>query len=232
LDLRFAVGEANGPQSRVWRLWSHGGDVYCAVRDGGRLLKVSLHCARGDRPPICQLSITSEFHDKLGEESRSPTGRHLERWQRSVPDRHGDILGTRVLIPFESVRSRTATHRKPTTWLTIPDPNGAIEIALLFRPPDRHWSSAEPTHTTELAATVLPNGEQFRAVHYKYHLNDEARAMIGRMKHSAQSTPPHWSTRPIRADDTDAGLLLHGPQTDGGHRIVDLDFDVPHAPAA
>src|SRR5215211_6096986 len=233
LDLRFAVGDPDGPQSRVWRLWSHGDDVYCTVRDAGGLLKVSLHAGDATRPPICQLSVVKDFEDSLPEELRPANGRHIERWSRQGPDANGDYLGTRILVPFESVKPRGVVHHKPTVWLPPPQPTTAVEIALLFRPKGNHAPAPAVGERIQLlGACELPNGEQFRAVHYAYEINSQGRANLQAYKERTKHTPMKWSSRPLTNDEFGAGLLLFGIQEDGGHRIVDVDFDPAPRPAA
>jgi hypothetical protein len=233
LDLRFAVGSPSGLQSRVWRLWTHGNDVYCTVRDAGALLKISLHAADATRPPVCQLSVVAEFANALSEELKPPDGRHIERWSRQGPDANGDYLGTRILIPFESVKQREIIHLKPTVWLPVPQPSAAMEIALLFRPKGNHAPTPTAGERLQLlGASELPNGEQFRAVYYTYEINAQGHVNLQAYKERTKLTPMKWSTRPLTSDESGAGLLLFGIQEDGGHRVVDVDFDPTSRPAA
>ncbi len=98
----------------------------------------------------------------------------------------------------------------------------------MFRPAGNHWIQESSRKGLDLLATCqLPNGEQFRAMVYERTLTEADRAILIQHKARLQVDPPHWSSRNIAPDDMGLGLLLHGPQLDGGHRIVDLDYDAP-----
>jgi hypothetical protein len=85
--VRFAVGSADGPRSRTWRLWVPRGksDVYVASRRLGNQIKVSLH-----EPGPARVALTREFVGKSG--FRAPEGmdsRLATEWERPVPRRLG-----------------------------------------------------------------------------------------------------------------------------------------------
>ena len=76
-----------------------------------------------------------------------------------------------------------------------------------------------------MGVTELPSGEQFRAIAHPFVLDEQGRAILGEHLRDIRVRPVTWATRAIRDDDADAGVLLHGQQPDGGHRIVDLDYE-------
>lgn len=226
MKLRFGVGLPDGARSRLWVLWSHGADVYCALRTARGLFKVSLHCGRDARPPVCQLSVTSEFHRSLAASNRPPAGRHVDRWARTGPDANGDFLGTRILIPSDSIRVRPVEAVKDAVWLPAPPRGDAIEVALLFRATSDLTAVPGASPSVQLlAAADLPNGDRFRAVYYEKRLTTQDHEALAGYRARSQSNPMQWSSRPPTPDDADSGLLLAGTQPDGGHRVVDLELD-------
>src|SRR5215211_480335 len=75
--VRFGVGDADGPRSAMWRLWTQKGtcDVYIAARTLGGVQKVSLH-----ESGVWRFAFTSVYWE--GRASTGDEDRLIERWNR------------------------------------------------------------------------------------------------------------------------------------------------------
>ena len=153
---RFAVGTPDGPHSRIWKLWNSRAEVYLAIRTAGSLYKCSLHSALPGKAPVCQLSLTSEFKERLDPGLGLPgSNRHMNRWLRHGPDALGQTLGVRLYLPFSGLRTGAVPVGKSIQWLANPGPGQMAEIRFVFCPEQRAEAAlrAWPTDCQRTVAT-------------------------------------------------------------------------------
>src|SRR5580704_9206061 len=82
--VRFAIADACGARSSVWRIWKGQGkdDIYIAPRPIVGHAKGSLHASG-----LCYFSITSQRHAQLVATGSAPEHRAFRRWRRrATPD--------------------------------------------------------------------------------------------------------------------------------------------------
>lgn len=82
LECRFAAGSGGIARSGVWRVWTRGSDLYCAVRYQASELKASIH---GPRPPELpgwrrHWGFASSATSELSEAAIGDGGRHKVQW--------------------------------------------------------------------------------------------------------------------------------------------------------
>jgi hypothetical protein len=129
---RFAVGEPDGPQSTIWRLWIHGPDVYIAPRQVGHRWKISFH--EGGR---CHWGFESE---DAGAEAAAlgtaSTGRFPDVWQLPQPFAAGWIRAFTIVVPMSELRQPLAERKtRDVLWIEPGPSESAISFVLLFGPP-------------------------------------------------------------------------------------------------
>jgi hypothetical protein len=119
---RFAVGERDGPQSDVWRLWPQGEEAYLLVRNMAKVHKFSFH-----KSGICNWALLEERPDG--------SDRAMLKWRRDPLPEAGAGLGC-VLIslafPTNHLSSRAAENADGVYWIK-PAPSGRavmVEISL------------------------------------------------------------------------------------------------------
>ena len=104
--VRFAVGSADGPRSRTWRLWvpKRKSDVYVSSRRIANSVKVSLH-----EPGPARFALTSEFvRDSAFEAPDGEDARLAKEWERprsSLPDQPV-VRPLSLLVPWDEVQRR------------------------------------------------------------------------------------------------------------------------------
>lgn len=226
MHLRFAVGVPGGKRSRVWTLKSHRSEVYAFTRGAGALWKVSMHSARGEQHPTCNLAVTGEFAEGLRRAGVLPNGdRFFDRWSRT-PLENGALLAARLLIPFESVRDRDEFIPANISWLRPPAADAGLGISFIFLNPVQAVLKLEvPKSQSLLARWRLENGEDFLAVAGEWPFNPEAIASIVQIREHARRTQPKWTSREIHPEETGLALVAGGEQPDGRHLLIDLDYD-------
>lgn len=110
-EARFAVGSRDGPRSTIWKVWTHGDEVYIASRMFGSDMKVSFH-STGE----CQCSATDSYVKR--HPGMLNKDRHLTRWtiERPVAEH---VLIFQVDIPISELRSQPPpTDRKKVFWFS------------------------------------------------------------------------------------------------------------------
>ena len=96
--VRFTVGEPKGSQSSVWRLWTHGNDVYISLRDLTKVKKVSLH------PSGRWRNAWAEEHVAKGSPFVAPgQDRATDKWERPPELAPGVTRAFDIVVPASEV---------------------------------------------------------------------------------------------------------------------------------
>jgi hypothetical protein len=130
--LRFAAGTDFGPRSAVWRVYTHGDEIYVQSRYAGGELKTSLH-KTGD----FRHAFSREWAPKwVGDSNRV-----LQKWREPTPEPGN----ARLLLEI----------RMPTDELTVPtdEPQEAEKKKITL------IDSARPGWETVVSLYLLPPGE-------------------------------------------------------------------------
>jgi hypothetical protein len=160
---RVAVGNSQGPQSAVFRIWSPPGksDVYAGVREIAGEIKISLH-ETGE----CNAGLTTQFAVQEAPAVAAIGGsRHQSQWTRHTH------VGSRVVTPLQFAIPATELMlwrvqpivTEKLTWLEPPVQGRSVIISCLFTGQsfaDDEWPGRR-NGTHLLGTKLLPNGEKF-----------------------------------------------------------------------
>jgi hypothetical protein len=127
--VRFAVGSASEARSSLWRLWVDKDDVYLAVRQTPRGLKVSLHKSGDWR-------IAWVKNPDLNEQLHAD--RIVCRWRRPPEFTPGWTHGVSILvpaIPLQHPLSAMVEAGTKVAWIPPAQPGRALEIGVLISAP-------------------------------------------------------------------------------------------------
>lgn len=185
--VRFGVGDPNGLQSGVWRIWADSGksDVYVAIRTIAGISKISLH-STGE----CNVSLTKQEIAKRPEIVNSLGGtRHLDQWNR--PLHTGSLLSIPLRIRFLESELRARLVEKPeheeTMWLPAPPSDHALDVVCIFtsqsfEPNDWPWRNNEGVL---VKSAELQNGETIWVVARVYRAPAELQSLIEQQRDRA-----------------------------------------------
>jgi hypothetical protein len=141
--VRFTVGEPKGSQSSVWRLWTHGNDVYISLRDLTKVKKVSLH------PSGRWRNAWAEEHVAKGSPFVAPgQDRATDKWERPPELAPGVTRAFDIVVPASEVTQPqhldpNSLNGKKIMWVP-PAPEGyATYFTVVFT-------------TAAVTATTLP----------------------------------------------------------------------------
>lgn len=160
---RIAVGNVQGPQSAVFRIWSPNGksDVYAAVRDIAGDIKISLH-ETGE----CNAGLTTQFaRRELAAVTAMGGSRHQSQWTRQTHVGPLIVTPLQFVIPASELR---LWREKPivtekVTWLKPLGQGRSLIISCIFSGQsllDDEWPGRR-NGTHLLDTKLLPNGEKF-----------------------------------------------------------------------
>ncbi|MBW2004071.1 MAG: hypothetical protein JRI72_05570 [Deltaproteobacteria bacterium] len=160
---RIAVGNVQGPQSAVFRIWSPNGksDVYAAVRDIAGDIKISLH-ETGE----CNAGLTTQFaRQELAAVTAMGGSRHQSKWFRRTHVGSLIVTPLQFVIPANELRMwrDTPIVTEKVTWLEPPGQGRSLIISCIFSGqslPDDEWPGRR-NGTNFLGTKLLPNGEKF-----------------------------------------------------------------------
>ena len=153
LNLRFAVGAPSGLRSSIWRVKSHGSEIYVSVRSFMGIQKISLHKDR-----TCLFKPTSD-HRQIMERAgvELPTSLSIA-WRR--PESKRDLVPAMLItFPTAGLTAKGDVPPKLITWLPSA-PNGhAIKVGFFFVGQGVKMSVTSDAPFKILADAHLPNGE-------------------------------------------------------------------------
>lgn len=131
--LRFAVGTADGPRSRTWRLWvpSRKSDVYISGRRLGSSVKVSLH-----EPGPSRFAVTKEWVRRTG--FVAPAGRDQRlavEWEQPRPSRSCPIARAfTIIVPWDEILDRDKGETGEVVWIRPPSEDTCIHFDVVYTP--------------------------------------------------------------------------------------------------
>jgi hypothetical protein len=156
--VRFAVGDARGLRSSVWRIWKgrKKDDIYIAPRPVVSILKGSLH-----ESGLCYFSITTEHHARMTSTGTARERRALTRWKRVPTPASGLVRAVSILFAAEYLqRNFTPVVEQNTTLIDVPKSGETITVDLVFgRMPGGELLLR--ANQRNLGQVTLSSGEEF-----------------------------------------------------------------------
>jgi hypothetical protein len=164
VDLRFAVGESNGPHSAIWRGYSNKEGVYVSHGGMGGIQKFSFH-----KSLICRHAFTKQEGPADGEDDRV-----IHKWRREIAPQTGGIVYALVArFPSDFLSTALEKERKTVTWLPAAISGHATVVEFVFSAlgRDATYALAQSSGRTIVSYTAIPNGEAFVVswVHEKWN---------------------------------------------------------------
>lgn len=171
LNIRFAIGTAEGPRSGIWRAWttSKKSDVYIAARGFAGELKVSLH-----ESGKCYLGVPSERIEDIRDEddrfSHFWQSRHMQRWNRANIAQQV-TLGLTIIFPTSEllVDPWEVKAGKEVIWIPPAPTDQAVHLYFMFSEfqfGEEEYPGMISEPKMELFARhCLPNGQNLYVVY-------------------------------------------------------------------
>jgi hypothetical protein len=217
--VRFAVGDARGHRSSVWRIWKgrNKDDIYIAPRPMVSKLKGSLH-----ESGFCYFSVTTEHHKQMMAAGTAREKRGLTRWKRLPTPAAGMVSAVCILFAAEFLqRNFTPVVEQETTLIPIPKSGETVIVDLVFaRMPDGRLLLLP--HQRQLGHVMLSSGEEFLIV--ATLVNDfDAQEFRRLYQPSSESCEVAYLQETPRGDpDRLRGAILVPALNDGVLRIVEI----------
>lgn len=224
--IRFVVGTPGGLRSSTWKCWTPAGgksDVYLGARSIASAFKISLH-----ESGSWQVGLTSKAEDKLKAEGRWTEGsRHAALFSRPTETAPGCLLAFRVLVPESAVSIDSAVESLPKDliWIPPPQPDRAVEIALIMTAPGTQtdgWPGRRAMSTGLVGGFPLDSGEHLWLVHREVPIPaiPPAQARISRFEPAPEYSQPLENARVLVGIDVDGA-----PSAVMECRVKDTRFD-------
>lgn len=126
--VRFAVGNPDGLQSPVWRLWTsrNTSDVFLAPRNIAGQAKVSFH--KSDR---WRLAFTEEYASRPNPYVQPDEDRTTAKWLRPPVVAPGITRAFFIMVPASELTSLKVASTPDTVWVT-PAPRGLATCLTIF----------------------------------------------------------------------------------------------------
>jgi len=227
-DIRFAVGDAEGARSSVWRVWKarKTDDIYITPRGAGRVFKISLHANDG----YCHLAITAEevAHPTISGVPPRRGHRAITSWTRLEGPTDGYAASLKLLFAAEFLPARGAPLEKPTQLLPIPSLGHAVVVDFLYSrvPLDQMGLAA---NQVVLGRVGLSTGETVSVI--AGTVDDfDAGAFRSRFSPVGNNTEIAFLTRPPEVSDEHLRGLIILPSSVGPLYTVEIgpDFNAPN----
>jgi hypothetical protein len=160
-ECQFGVGQPDGNHSGVWKVWAnrHKADVYVTARSMGHALKASIHAGAGR-----QFGFTCEYvADALARKEWRGGSRHYDQWEGGYQLEQGASLEFVIRFPTSELRCFSLPERdlKKTVWLSPAPEAEAVEVGLIFFPPEAQPVFSGESGNTQLVCTGrLVDGRQ------------------------------------------------------------------------
>ena len=217
--VRFAVGDARGLRSSVWRIWKgrNKDDIYIAPRPMVSMLKGSLH-----QSGLCYLSVTRQHHERMMATGTARDKRALTRWKRGPTPAAGLVSAVCILFAAEYLQQNfTPVVEENTTLIAVPKSGETVMVDLVFaRMPG--GSLLLLPHQQDLGHVTLSTSEEFFIIAALVNDFDaeDFRQMFQPFSESCEvgffQEPPHGDSDGLR------GAIVLPAIHDGVLRIVEI----------
>jgi hypothetical protein len=224
--LRVGVkDEQQGVWSSVWRIWTHGGDVYVAYAPAA--IKFSLH-----RSGRWRFAYTDD--EKARAAGRVPgDDRAVAKWLQPHPRLPGLIHALAIRIPTNDLRSIDMGQDKPNVvWLPPAPKDWAVYLNVFVSDaldPD-DWPGRRSMASQLLARLPLSAGRQVEVTKHEEPLRQEEADWLTGEKDGA--TLRRWDILADAQGESLRGHVLQGVDDApvSPPMITDVAFDIPNIP--
>jgi hypothetical protein len=232
--VRFAVGQPDGPQSSVWRLWVDGNDVYISQRDLTSVKKVSLH-----ESGIWRYAWTAEFVAKAPPFLAPGQDRATDKWDRTTLEflpgvtRAFDILvpASEVTMP-KHAEPAAVSGKKKIVWVPSPPEGCAMHFTVLITTAEvtaatSGWPGRRTMGTRFIWKAELPNTQTVWLVALDRPVDDWLRNQVTGFKSSALPVARRKFEEAGQSELGEARVVLYGQDNEQGPRwCIDISADV------
>lgn len=148
---RVTAGEDPGPRSAVWRIFTHGDEIYVLPRYAGGALKTSLHSSGNFRHAFSEQEATRWVGD---------ADRAFQKWREPQGSAGNARLLLEVMMPTDELtvpRDEPALEEKEKVTLLEPAPPGAATVVSLYLMPPGEEVDSEGKRVTLGPMTLVEN---------------------------------------------------------------------------
>jgi hypothetical protein len=215
--IRFAIADASGARSSVWRIWKGRGkdDIYIAPRPIVPFAKGSLHASG-----LCYFSITSQRHAEMTTAGSSRESRALRRWRRAPTPDAGLVSVLQLLLPAEYLSEYGTPVETDTALIEAPKSGQAVVVDLIF---GRGGRPLPQRRQHQIGEVILSTGEMFFVI---AGLVDDfdARGFQQHVQPFGECTEPAFLETPPPDTDPDnlRGAIMLPVLSDGVLRIIEI----------
>ncbi len=162
LQIRFAIGSSQGPQSSVWRVFSHRDEVYVAHRTHAHVEKFSFHSSG-----ICRRAFTRQFGVPSGLSDRATQ----KWWRMPTPERGLEQASCvlRAAFPTDYLSDPKELTSKAVTFIPAAPVGMAMIVEMFFTNETTETVRRKLARCNEMnliASHSLENGELFTIASY------------------------------------------------------------------
>jgi hypothetical protein len=225
----FAVGEASGRHSSVWRIWPQKSksaprsDIYVTAIPLGGALKVSLH-----QSGSWSISFTQEFEAKsLAEGAWLNRSRHLDIFPRPGELAPGVTLALRIWIPESELRKTPVepTH-KSLVWVPAAPQGHVTDIQIFITAPSAtvsNWPGKNSMKTELVGKFKTTDDDTVWVVHRSDPASSDFVAELARVKAVDRSGAKRLdSSEPIDPDTPNLRAIAPTDDSTGNKVLVEL----------
>jgi hypothetical protein len=179
--VRFGVGDPDGAQSSIWRMWTgrKRSDVYLAARMVAQDIKISLHESGNWRH-----AFTSEHMSGPSPLISHDQDRAVSKWQRSPEMSPGITMAFQILVsaseimvPKQLTDVTPPGPQKATVWVPRAPVGSITHFTVLFTSPlataaTSSWPGRRSMGTKLVSRIGLPNGETVWIVTHEQQMSE------------------------------------------------------------
>src|SRR5260221_8657214 len=127
--IRFAIADASGARSSVWRVWKgrDKDDIYVAPRPIVGFAKGSLHASG-----LCYFSITAQREAQMIAVGSAREHRAFRRWRRHPTPEAGLVRVVQLLFAAEYLSKNGTPVDSDTALIEAPKPGQAVVVDVIF----------------------------------------------------------------------------------------------------